>query len=241
VPDIHHVLGHVGIFRALVDAAEIDADTEARLFDAVQRKAYDEISEVLNASVASDALRELLTKLTQLSGDENVLDEALAAFASAPASVRAPLDELAAIAAGVQARVPGVRLCFDLCELRGYQYHTGVVFAAYTPIHGRAVAKGGRYDDIGEVFGRARPASGFDSDLKTLVKLSLADFPKPAGIAAPLSTDSELIALVAALRASGEHVVSSLSEGLASAAQLVEQDCDRVIVKSESGWEVKPI
>lgn len=80
VPDIHHVLGHVGIFRALVDAAQIDSETEARLFDAVQRKAYDEISEVLNASVASDSLRDLLTKLTQLSGDENVLDEALAAL-----------------------------------------------------------------------------------------------------------------------------------------------------------------
>ena len=91
------------------------------------------------------------------------------------------------------------------------------------------------------MFGRARPASGFDSDLKTLVKLSLADFPKPAGIAAPLSTDPELIALIDALRASGEHVVSSLSEGLASAVQLGEQDCDRVIVKGESGWEVKPV
>jgi ATP phosphoribosyltransferase regulatory subunit len=241
VPDIHHVLGHVGIFRALVDAAQIDSETEARLFDAVQRKAYDEISEVLNASVASDSLRDLLTKLTQLSGDENVLDEALAAFASAPESVRAPLAELAAIAAGVQARVPGVRLCFDLCELRGYQYHTGVVFAAYTPIHGRAVAKGGRYDDIGEVFGRARPASGFDSDLKTLVRLSLSDVPKAPSIAAPLSTDAELLELIASLRASGEQVVSSLSEVPASAEQLNEQNCDRVIVKGESGWEVKPV
>ena len=241
VPDIHHVLGHVGIFRALVDAAQIDEETEAKLFDAVQRKAYDEISEVLNASVASDSLRDLLTQLTQLSGDENVLDEALAAFASAPESVRAPLDELAAIAAGVQARVPGVRLCFDLCELRGYQYHTGVVFAAYPPIHGRAVAKGGRYDDIGEVFGRARPASGFDSDLKTLIKLSLSDLPKAPSIAAPLSTDAELLALIASLRASGEQVVSSLSEVPASAEQLTEQNCDRVIVRGESGWEVKPV
>ena len=137
--------------------------------------------------------------------------------------------------------MPGVRLCFDLCELRGYQYHTGVVFAAYTPIHGRAVAKGGRYDDIGEVFGRARPASGFDSDLKTLVKLSLADFPKRAGIAAPLSTDAQLIALVAALRASGEHVVSSLSDVTVSDEQLAEQDCDRAIVKGASGWQVQPV
>ena len=135
--------------------------------------------------------------------------------------MRAPLDELAAIAAGVQARVPGVRLCFDLCELRGYQYHTGVVFAAYTPVHGRAVAKGGRYDDIGEVFGRARPASGFDSDLKTLVKLSLSRPPQGCRALPRRSQPMQSsLALVAALRASGEHVVSSLSEGPASAAQL---------------------
>ena len=91
------------------------------------------------------------------------------------------------------------------------------------------------------MFGRARPASGFDSDLKTLVRLSLSDVPKAPSIAAPLSTDAELLALIASLRASGEQVVSSLSEEPASAEQLNEQNCDRVIVKGESGWEVKPV
>lgn len=241
VPDIHHVLGHVGIFRALVDAAGIDAETEALLFDAVQRKAYDEINAVLDTAVADENLRALLTKLTQLSGDEKVLSEAVAAFASAPESVRAPLDELAAIAEGVQARIPDVRLYFDLCELRGYQYHTGVVFAAYTPIHGRAVAKGGRYDDIGDVFGRARPASGFDSDLKTLVKLSQAAFAKASAIAAPLEEDVALAAMIAELRAAGEAVVQSLEAGLPGVDQLKEQGCDRKIVRGAGGWEVTAI
>lgn len=241
VPDIHHVLGHVGIFRALVDAAGIDAETEALLFDAVQRKAYDEINAVLDTAVADENLRALLTKLTQLSGDEKVLSEAVAAFASAPESVRAPLDELAAIAEGVQARIPDVRLYFDLCELRGYQYHTGVVFAAYTPIHGRAVAKGGRYDDIGDVFGRARPASGFDSDLKTLVKLSQAAFAKSSAIAAPLEEDVALAAMIAELRAAGEAVVQSLEAGLPGVDQLKEQGCDRKIVRGAGGWEVTAI
>lgn len=239
MPDIFHVLGHVGIFRALVDAAEIDAPTEAILFDAVQRKAFDEIDAVLTAAVADAALRDLFTQLTQLSGDEQVLAEALDIFANAPAAVRAPLDELAAIAEGVQARLPGVRLCFDLCELRGYQYHTGVVFAAYTSAHGRAVAKGGRYDDIGEVFGRARPASGFDSDLKTLVKLSLAESVKPLCIASPLANaDPALALLVAELRAQGEAVVASLDATLSQDAQLREQGCDRKIERSEQGWAV---
>lgn len=241
VPEIHHVLGHVGIFRALVDAAGIESATEAALFDAVQRKAFDEIEALLADSVADQPLRALLNKLTQLSGDENVLDEALAAFAYAPKAVRAPLQELAQIAAGVRARVPGIRLCFDLCELRGYQYHTGVVFAAYSPVHGRAVAKGGRYDDIGEVFGRARPASGFDCDLKTLVKLSQAECVKPAAIAAPLSTDPALALVVDALRTAGETVVASLVEPMAASAELFEQGCDRRIVKGDNGWQVESL
>lgn len=241
VPDIHHVLGHVGIFRALVDAAQIAPETEQRLFDAVQRKAFDEIDSVLEAAVEDESLRELIARLTQLSGDEAVLSEALAAFENAPAAVRAPLAELAAIAEGVQARIPGARLCFDLCELRGYQYHTGVVFAAYTPIHGRAVAKGGRYNDIGEVFGRARPASGFDCDLKTLVKLSRAEFDRPAAIAAPLDSDPSLCSRIAELRRGGETVIVSLESGLASAEQLGEQGCDRKLVRGAQGWEITAI
>ena len=238
VADIYHVLGHVGIFRGLIAAASVDAKTEDALFDAVQRKAFDEINELLSAAVADAQLRELLTKLTQLSGDESVLEEALAIFAKAPESVRAPLAELADIAEGLKARIPGIRLCFDLCELRGYQYHTGVVFAAYTPQHGRAVAKGGRYNDIGEVFGRARPASGFDSDLKTLVKLSQDSIVKKAAIAAPLHADGDLAAVVAELRKQGEAVIASLEPGLPNDAQLREQGCDRKLQKGESGWAV---
>lgn len=238
VPDIYHVLGHVGIFRSLVAAANVETETEDALFDAVQRKAFDEIDALLSASVADEQLRELLTKLTQLSGDETVLEEALAIFADAPESVRAPLAELADIAKGLKTRIPNVRLCFDLCELRGYQYHTGVVFAAYTPQHGRAVAKGGRYNDIGEVFGRARPASGFDSDLKTLVKLSQDSTERRAAIAAPLPTDGALALLIAELRQQGEIVIASLEPGLPDDAQLREQGCDRKLQQDGAGWAV---
>src|SRR5690606_11732840 len=109
------------------------------------------------------------------------------------------------IAQGVRQHLPDVTLGFDLCELRGYQYHTGIVFAAYSPVYGRALAKGGRYDSIGEVYGRARPASGFDSDLKTLARLSPAPARLRPGIAAPCSDDQALWHLVAQLRAQGER------------------------------------
>lgn len=242
VRDPHIVLGHVGIFRSLVSAAEVDSGTERALFDAVQRKAYDEIDAVLEASVKDSQLAELLQRLSRLSGDQGVFDEAQEVFASAPQAVRDEFDDLKAIVAGVQRRIPDVELCFDLCELRGYEYHTGIVFAAYTPDHGRAVARGGRYDHIGEVFGRARPASGFDSDLKTLAKLTLREFRRPMGILAPgREGDETLGAAIQRLRAAGEVVICLLGEGEVDGTQAREMHCDRVLVESQGEWRAEPV
>ena len=108
-----------------------------------------------------------------------MIDRAAQLFAAAAPSACAPLAALADVADKIAARMPGVNLHFDLCELHGYHYHTGLVFAAYVPGQGEAIANGGRYDDIGRVFGRARPATGFSIDLKTLLGLL------PAADAAP--------------------------------------------------------
>jgi ATP phosphoribosyltransferase regulatory subunit len=239
IGDIHVVLGHVGIFRSLLQEANLDADTEQTLFEAVQRKAYDEIDEVLNSSVGDQPLCQMLQKLTRLSGDETTLAEAQTVFADAPASVQAELKELVAIVEGVKQRIPDIVLCFDLCELSGYEYHTGIVFAAYTPNYGRAVAKGGRYDHIGEVFGRARPASGFDSDLKVLAKLTSKVFQRRAAIAAPNGDDAELISMIAALREQGEIVISNLGEGELNQQDRQELDCDRQLVNRDGEWVVE--
>lgn len=239
IPDIHIVLGHVGIFRTLVQEAQLDADTEQNLFEALQRKAYDEIDHVLADSVSDDTLRELLGKLSRLSGDEDTLQEAVEAFSNAPDAVQKELQELVSIVEGVKKRVPGIVLCFDLCELRGYAYHTGIVFAAYTPAHGRAVAKGGRYDHIGEVFGRSRPASGFDSDLKTLAKLSGQVEQAPSTIIAPSDDDAVLLALVSKLRSEGEIVICNLKSAAMSSDELRELNCDREIVQVDGEWQVK--
>ena len=96
--------------------------------------------------------------------------------------------------------------------MRGYDYHTGIVFAAYTPAYGRAIAKGGRYDSIGEVFGRSRPASGFDTDLKTLAKLSSSAFERKGVILAPISNDPKLSEKITDLRREGCVVVSCSDE-----------------------------
>lgn len=239
--DVHIVLGHVGIFRTLLREADLDEDTERSLFEAVQRKAHDEIDEVLNSSEIDQKLRQMLLQLTRLSGDESILKEAKKVFASAPASVATELDELVAIADGVKKRLPEIVLCFDLCELRGYEYHTGIVFAAYTPNYGRAVAKGGRYDHIGEVFGRARPASGFDSDLKVLAKLSNKIFKRKAAIIVPDNNDANLLALVETLRRQGEIVVTWFGDAKLSRQDCAEQSCDRHIVNKNGVWIVESL
>jgi len=239
IGEVYLVLGHVGIFRALVQAADIDSETEAVLFDAVQRKAFDEIDAVLNSAVTDKSLRQMLMQLTRLSGSEATLQEAEEVFADAPASVKQELQELLAIVDGVKQRLPKLELCFDLCELRGYEYHTGIVFAAYTENYGRAVAKGGRYDHIGEVFGRSRPASGFDSDLKTLAKLCSKNFQQKSVIIAPGANDDVLLEAVAELRAKGEVVVTNLGDEQLSAQDLEDMNCDRQLVNNGGTWEVE--
>jgi ATP phosphoribosyltransferase regulatory subunit len=238
ISDIHIVLGHVGIFRSLLQEAKLDEDTEQTLFEAVQRKAYDEIDEILKSSVSEKELCQMLQRLSRLSGDETVLAEANEVFANAPASVQAELQELVEIVEGVKRRISDIVLCFDLCELRGYEYHTGIVFAAYTPSYGRAVSKGGRYDHIGEVFGRARPASGFDSDLKVLAKLSNRAFERRAAIIAPGDSDVDLFALVNSLREKGEIVITWLGDDELSEQQLQELNCDRKLIKQDGEWIV---
>jgi len=239
ISNLHVVLGHVGIFRSLVDEASLDEATEAALFDLVQRKAYGEIDTLLRQCVEDDTLRNMLYQLSRLSGDADTLDQALAVFTEAPPTVRKELADLEAIAKGVSRRLPDVVMCFDLCELRGYEYHTGIVFAAYTPENGRAVAKGGRYDDIGKVFGRARPASGFDCDLKVLARLTHRSFNRPMGILAPADDDEDLQTRINELRGQGEIVIVNLAEQQPTREQAGELGCDRVLTRRSGKWKVE--
>lgn len=239
IGEIHVVLGHVGIFRNLVEAASLDAGTEDELFGAIQRKAYEETDALLDAQVADVAIREMLRQLSRLSGDESVLDEAAAAFELAPEPVRRNFSELLEVARGIKQRLANLTLGFDLCELHGYEYHTGMVFAAYTPGYGQAVAQGGRYDDVGQVFGRARPASGFDADLKVIARLSSRDFSRGECISAPRADDAELSSLISRLRLSGERVIVDLATEAPSEEILKGQGCGRRIQQTTSGWQVQ--
>lgn len=235
----HVVLGHVGIFRGLVAAAGLSSDAETELFDLVQRKAHAETDAWLDTNVADQGAREMLRGLSQLSGGVEVMAQAESLLTSAPVPVLDALNELRQISDAVGQRSSDIVLGFDLSELRGYQYHTGTVFAAYTPAHGRAVAKGGRYDEIGKVFGRARPASGFDADLKLLAQLSNRDYPSPRVVLAPGHSDAALQALIAKLREGGEIVIRHLGADALDDTLMRELQCTACIVADDKlGWRV---
>ncbi|MCY1278791.1 ATP phosphoribosyltransferase regulatory subunit [compost metagenome] len=238
VPDVHMDLGHVGIYRGLARAAGLSGEVEQQLFDALQRKAVDEVA-ALTAALPAE-LGKMLRALAELCGGREVLDLAQAALVEAPEAVHVALDELIAIADGLERRYPELPLYFDLGELRGYHYHTGVVFAAFVPGVGQSIAQGGRYDDIGADFGRARPATGFSTDLKTLVSLGQMQVDDvPPGIWAPDSHDLYLWQQVQRLRRDQQRVVQALPGQDEQAARAA--GCDRQLVLAEGGWQVVPL
>ncbi|MFW6380160.1 MAG: ATP phosphoribosyltransferase regulatory subunit [Halorhodospira sp.] len=231
---LHLDIGHVGIFRALISEMGLDGTTEEALFDALQRKAEDEILAVLREAGVEQAQAERLGALARLHGGVEVLERAQTVLGWAGSAVAAALAELQAVAESLQRREPDVALHFDLGELRGYRYHTGLVFAAYTPGYGRELARGGRYDGIGAAFGRQRPATGYSADLKALLALA-GDFDKPAcgGVLAPWGDDLALLRRVAELRRAGERVVWQLP------GDAEHHGCERRLVARNGTWELE--
>ncbi len=208
--NLHVDLGHVGIYRGLVSGLQLSVDQESRLFDALQRKAKAELQLMLDDWSVSSDVAAMLLSLSDLNGDVSILAEARERLSAAGDAVLCCLDELAIIAALVKKQVKNAPLYFDLAELRGYHYYTGFTFAAYMPGQGQGIAFGGRYDDVGEAFGRARPASGFSTDVKTLFSLSKRQEKNCSSIYAPDSEVPGLIDAVEKLREQGEVVVYAL-------------------------------
>lgn len=234
----HLDLGHVGIFRALAGEAGLTPELETRLWDALQRKAGPEIRTLVGQSDAPADARERLVALADLNGGVEVLDEASGRLAGAGDAVHDAVRELWSIAGALQQWAPNVPLHFDLGELRGYRYHTGVVFSAFLPGHGEEIARGGRYDETGRVFGRSRPATGFSADLKALFALGDNPIEPQGAIAAPWVGDGTLFETVRRLRADGERVIWLLP---GHERELDAMGCDRRLVEGVGGWTVEPV
>lgn len=236
LPRLHLDLGHVGIYRALAAVAGFNAEQEEAFFELLQRKAMTEIKVWVNAKVHDPALAEVLLALPLLAGGREVLGRARQLFANLAPEALAAVDQMEEVASLVTGRYPEAELYFDLSELRGYHYLTGLVFAAFAPGYGNPIASGGRYDHIGEVFGRARPATGFAVDLTALSKLGLLrSVATPAILALQPLTQAQW-QIVQALRAQGERVVCASSP--AAAAEL---GCDRLLEFVGESYSLKTI
>ena len=234
VEGLHLDIGHVGIFRALLDELDLPQAAEEALFEALQRKAGDEVATVLADAGVEARRADRIRALAGLHGGDEVLEQARDVLAGAGSSVTEALEALRTVTEGLREREPETPLHYDLAELRGYRYHTGVVFAAYTPGYGEEVARGGRYDGIGRAFGRPRPATGFSTELKTLLQLGGGHGGAAyGGILAPWGHDPALLSRVEALRAAGERVVWQLPGDSA------RHGCDRRLVARDGEWTIE--
>lgn len=227
----HLDFSHVAIFRGLVSRAGIHAELETEMFAALQAKDGSALGEMTHG--LDPVTRQALLALPSLYGDMAVLQEAqqrLPQFAE----IKQALQDLKHAAQRLADL--DVEVSFDLAELRGYHYHSGMVFAAYAEGYAGALAQGGRYDEVGQSFGRPRPATGFSMDMRALIGIMAAAEPT-RGIWAPYSGDAALGRKISELRTAGEVVVVELPGHEAHRAEL---NCDRMLVKNDKGWEIVP-
>ena len=185
---------------------------------------------------APDEARRALQALLRLYGGDEVLDAARHDLPARPL-VRRALDELQWLAGHLRQAYPGLRTGFDLSDMSGYAYYSGPRFAAYGAGSSDALARGGRYDEVGAIFGRNRPAVGFSLDLKTLAEASAAA-PVPTAIRAPWGEDAELRAAVRKLREAGETVLAVLPGHEPETSAF---ECDRELVSVGGRWALRAI
>jgi ATP phosphoribosyltransferase regulatory subunit len=229
VPDVRLDVGHVGVFRALARAGGVEPEFEAELLEALLAKDRPGLAALTEALPA--AIRQALRALPELYGGAEALDEAARRLPPLPA-VAAALADLGALM-----RDNGLAMSVDLADLRGYHYHSGVVFAAYAPGLPSAIALGGRYDEVGKAFGRARPATGFSMDLRELVRVATAP-PRRGAILAPYGAEPALRAAIDRLRRAGEVVIEDLPGHDVARAEL---QCDRQLVRRGDAWTVEAL
>jgi len=236
---VHIDLGHVGIFRSLATKAELSSSQEKQLFAALQRKATTDIADLLDQFELDEAIKTCFTELADLNGGSEVLQRAQQSLAAGGEAVANAIAEMQQFSELLKSRLPDLPVHYDLAELRGYAYQTGLVFAAFIPGYGQEIARGGRYDDIGKIFGRARPATGFSADLKTLVSLSKqTDTEEVAAIYAPATNDADLYTCIQELRKKGERVIRELPGQSGSPGDM---DCNRQLKQVDGKWQVVDI
>lgn len=229
IDEIHLDFSHVNVFGSLIEASQVDAQLEQDLYAALQSKDQPAVAALTKA--LDSTTREALLHLTELNGDKSILAKANQVLPATPA-IKKALESLQQVSDAIDQL--GASVSFDLSELRGYHYHSGIVFAAYAKGYKGPLALGGRYDEVGQSFGRARPATGFSLDLRGVVS-ALPPAQTNMAIYAPVSTDPALANKIASLRNEGRVVIEALD---GADADLNELNCNQKLEHYNSGWHV---
>jgi ATP phosphoribosyltransferase regulatory subunit len=236
IGDIYLDLGHVDIVRGLISEAQLSTDLETEIFELLQRKAGTELAIWISENIQDKRLSQWLNNLPQLAGSIEVLETAKMVLDGAPEIVTNAINQLEKIVESLD--TSNLNIYLDLSEMPGYHYHTGAVFAAYIQGYGKALGNGGRYDHVGEAFGRARPATGFAFDLKALVSQSPLSEGKSLGIFAPFCSDPLRHEEVKSLRSAGFRVVEGFKNQV---VDYLELKCDRELVKVDDKYVVQSL
>ena len=213
ITDLHIDLGHVGIFRALIQQADFNDRQSTQVLDICQRKSWPDMRDFADQHQLDAETEKIFTGLLSLEGQTQ--DAFLAAedlLQNCDQQVKNQLDEFKSLVQILADYLPELNIGIDFLELRGINYHTGAVFSVYCDQYTHAIAKGGRYDDVGKAFGRARPATGFSADLKQCLNFSKLEAESNDLIYAPFSADPALHSFIEALKAKGEKVIIGLEQ-----------------------------
>lgn len=229
IDEIHLDFSHVNVFGSLIETSQVDPQLEQDLYAALQSKDQPAVASL--TKTLDHTTREALLNLTELNGNKAILAKAFNVLPATPA-IKKALDSLQQVSHAIDQL--GASVSFDLSELRGYHYHSGIVFAAYAQGYKGPLALGGRYDEVGQSFGRARPATGFSLDLRGVVS-ALPPAKSDMAIYAPASDDGALANKIESLRSEGHVVIEALA---GSDVDLAELNCNRKLEHYNSGWHV---
>lgn len=238
VKDVHIVLGHVGIYSALTEISGLDASQCRSLTELMRTKSKKEVRRYLAAHKVSERHSRLLVDLIDFYGELSLLPAARRQFADIAPAIDMALDEIELTANIIVS--DDITVHCDFLEAPGYHYEDGLVFAAFTPGVGQEIARGGRYDGIGRVFGRSRPSIGFSGDLKLLAMVAddaVGSTENKTLVYAPLTDDTELMIKISAMRRAGERVIVQLDDD----DRPDKHGCTHILCKAKSGWSVKAL
>ena len=229
--DVTFDIGHVAFCDLVLNATGLDSEQRETVLSLLARKATSELDRFL-MKLSDQSERDQVQLLASMHGGRDVIARAREGFADVP-GVGALMDDLEAVLASCD-RNGNVNVYIDLTEAHGYRYHSGVVFALYARELGAPIAKGGRYDGVGEAFGRSRPATGFAIDLKAWSML--AETPEVANtfVSSPAIDCRELLTAESELRSAGTVVIKALGDS-------IDPRCTQQLVQIEDKWLLKPV